>query len=101
MRLLQNEKIFNSLENQYTANSIEHEGVPMNKQQESVYTLAFADEPMRRVVSIGHTHVSFNIGGYKEFSSVEEINEFKHRWRNHFYDLNKLVIMSEPSKKRP
>ena len=61
-----------------------------------MYALALYPEEPRCLVSIGMNGISFNVGYGMRFETLEEIDSFKRKWKNHFFDLNKLKIIPAP-----
>lgn len=52
----------------------------------------FPDEP-RCLVSISRHMISFNISGYMKFDTWQEAEDFRKKWKDHFFDVNKLIVI--------
>ncbi|MES2994599.1 MAG: hypothetical protein V4681_00985 [Patescibacteria group bacterium] len=54
------------------------------------FALALNNEP-RFLCWIAHTGIGFNLAGEMKFESLEEIEVFRKKWKNHFFDLGRLT----------
>ena len=52
----------------------------------------------RCLTSISPMGIAFNITGYREFCSLNEIEEFREYWKNHFFKLDTLRVIEKPDK---
>lgn len=58
-----------------------------------MYALALRYETARCLTSITYMSINFNLNGYMEFGSMEEVQEFRDKWEGHFFDLSTLVTI--------
>ena len=51
----------------------------------------------RYLINISYTCIAFNIGeaSAMKFETLDEINDFKEKWKNHYFDLNQLSIVKD------
>jgi hypothetical protein len=62
------------------------------------YALALVPEEKRCLVSISSSGISFNLTGYRRFYSLEEAEDFKELWGQHFFNLNNLTVIEVKEK---
>lgn len=55
-----------------------------------MFALALRYEQARCLTAITYMSIHFNLTGYREFGSMEEVQEFRDKWKGHFYDLSTL-----------
>lgn len=58
-----------------------------------MYVLALRYEQARCLTSITYISISFNISGHMEFGSMEEVQEFRDKWKEHFFNLDTLITI--------
>lgn len=61
------------------------------------YALAISPEP-RCLVSISFYVISFNLSSYMTFDTPEQADDFKKRWNDHFFNLEKLAVVKVEEK---
>ena len=62
------------------------------------YALAIFPEELRCLVSISFHMISFNLSGYRLFDTPEEAESFKKRWSDHFFNMEKLIVVEVKEK---
>ncbi len=67
-----------------------------------MYILALVplEKPPRALTNISLSGISFNLNGYRLFETIGEVEAFKERWKNHFFDLDTLLVMEKPKDAR-